>query len=72
MPEHDPMPAECIDRTNPAQRDMLMAAASSQGALVSAFDFSNGSIEFKAVAFQFVFSTTLLYYTSVKFNQEKN
>jgi hypothetical protein len=51
---------------------MLMAAASSQGALVSAFDFSNGSIEFKAVVFQFVFSTTLLYYTSVKFNQEKN
>jgi hypothetical protein len=49
-----------------------MAAASSQGALVSAFDFSNGNIEFKAVAFQLVFSTTLLYYTYVKFNQEKN
>jgi hypothetical protein len=26
----------------------------------------------KAVAFQFVFSVTLLYYTCVKFNQEKN
>jgi hypothetical protein len=52
--------------------DMLMAAASSQGALVSAFDFSNGSVEFNAVAFQLVFSTTLLYYTYVKFNQEKN
>jgi hypothetical protein len=51
---------------------MLMVAASSQGALVSAFDFSNGSIEFKAVAFQLFFSTTLLYYTYVKFNQEKN
>jgi hypothetical protein len=40
--------------------------------LVSAFDFSNESIELKAVAFQLVFSTTLLYYTSVKFNQAKN
>jgi len=36
--------------------------------LVGAF----GSIELKAVAFQFVFSVTLLYYTFVKFNQEKN
>ncbi|MEH2568839.1 hypothetical protein [Bradyrhizobium sp. AZCC 2289] len=36
------------------------------------YDFSNGSIELKAVAFQLVFSTTLLYYTSVKFIQEKN
>jgi hypothetical protein len=35
---------------------MLMAAASSQGALVSAFDVSNGSIELNAVAFQFVLS----------------
>jgi hypothetical protein len=51
---------------------MLMAAAFSQGALVSAFDFSSGSIEFKALAFQLVLSTTLLYYTYVKFNQEKN
>ncbi len=33
---------------------------------------SNGSIELKAVAFQLVFGTTLLYYTNVKFNQEKN
>jgi len=36
------------------------------------YDFSNGSIELKAVAFQYVFSTTLLYYTNVKFIQEKN
>jgi len=36
------------------------------------YDFSNGSIELKAVAFQYVFSTTLLYYTFVKFIQEKN
>jgi hypothetical protein len=29
-------------------------------------------IELKTVAFQIVFSTTLLYYTVVKFKQEKN
>jgi hypothetical protein len=48
-----------------------MAAASSQG-LGQYIGFSNGSIELKAVAFQRVFSTTPLYYTSVKFNQAKN
>ena len=63
MPEHDPMPAECIDRTNPAWRDMLMAATSSLGALVSAFDFSNGASNSK----WWLFSLSPLYYTLVKF-----
>ena len=49
-------------------RGRQIAAASSLGVLVSALDFSNGSIEFKAVAF----GATLLSYTIVKFNQEKN
>jgi hypothetical protein len=39
----------------PGMTDMLMAA-SSQGALFSAFGAPNGSIEFKAVAFQLIFS----------------
>jgi hypothetical protein len=49
-------------------RDRQIAAASSPGVLVSALDFSNGSIEFKAMAF----GATFLSYTIVKFNQEKN
>ena len=49
-------------------RDRQIAAASSPGVLVNALDFSNGSIEFKAVASR----ATLLSYTFVKFNQEKN
>jgi hypothetical protein len=48
-------------------RGRQIAAASSLGVLVSALDFSNGSIEFKAVAF----GATFLFYTFVKFNQEK-
>jgi hypothetical protein len=49
-------------------RDRQIAAASSLGVLVCALDCWNGSIEFKAVAF----GATLLSYTIVKFNQEKN
>src|SRR5260370_13679640 len=36
------------------------------------YDFSHVSIGLKAVAFQYVFSTTLLYYTDVKFIQQKH
>ena len=50
MPEHDPMPAECIDRTNPAWRDMLMAAASSLAALVQCIRLFERTIKFKVVA----------------------
>ena len=63
MPEHDPMPAEYIDRTNPAWRDMLMAAASSLAALVQCIRLFERSIEFKVV----LFSLSRLYYTYVKF-----
>ena len=61
---HDPMPTEWVDSANPA-------AASSQRALVNAFGFSDGAFELKVVVFQPFLSTTLLYYTNVKFNQEK-
>ncbi len=53
--------------TRHADRDCLLP-----GPWSVHFDFSNGSIELKAVAFQLVFGTTLLSYTTVKFIQEKN
>src|SRR5437899_8792295 len=48
---------------------MLMADASSPGPWSVHLTFR---IELKAVAFLLVISTTLLYYTHVKFNQAKN
>jgi hypothetical protein len=70
MPAHGSMPTTSTDEpctTQHADGDRLLPGPRSMH-----FDFSNGSIELKAVAFQLVFGTTLLSYTIVKFIQEKN
>jgi hypothetical protein len=67
MPAHDSMPAKYNDGRT--QHDVTCWwRLPPPKAFVSAFR----SIELKAVAFYLVFSTTFLYYTFVKFNQEKN